>query len=234
MTSIDFTKVWSAILQIGSISGLITLIYTVLINRKNKPGFKFGFRGSSRQTFQKDKLEYCRFDYNGIIRNKSEKPNTITSINLVVWENNKKRDKTLSFGHEPTSILDVSKNKKIRLPVNFKLKEARHFHLKYEIALTGSHDEQLIKEREPLPHSPFLSISKYDYKLIFEDVNENLFDDQGALRSREEINLWWTLPNTFKKLQNGNFLPFIKHYLHLQLVRLNFRIKRVFFNFGFQ
>jgi len=140
MTSSNITR-W--ILDAGSVSGLVALIYTVTQSLRRRPRFKFDFRGSNRQLFNKDNLEYCRFMFDGYVKNQSLDPNSLTAIHLVLWEN-KKRNRYLSFGHTPIEIVNKGSDAKVRLPISFQPREGKHLTLTYEIPLTGTHDISLV------------------------------------------------------------------------------------------
>ena len=203
---------WNVILQIGSISGLFTLFYTISQNLKKKPKFKFDFRASSGSFHAQDNLEYYRLTYDGYIKNQSIEPNSITNICYAVW-GNKAKTKTLSYSGQPCSITDSPNSKKtpLDLPLSFKPRESKHLKIEFDIVLTGTHDKGLVEAVEEVGQNPKLYLPKYQYRLTFKDVNENLFDDQGIIRSQKLIDFWWTLPNTFNKLKEGNPVPYIRH-----------------------
>lgn len=225
---------WQIILQIGSISGLFTLFYTATQNLKKKPKFKFDFRSSSGASFNKDNLEYYKVTFDGYVKNQSIEPNSITNICYAIWVN-KTRTKTLTYGGQPSSIiLDPTSNKKlITLPISFKPNESKHLLIEFEVVLTGSHEKALVEAVEKVSDVYNLYLPKYNRYLTFKDVNENLFDDQGKIRSQKLIDLWWTLPNTFNKLKNGNPLPYIWHMMKIIQCYFLFKLRRLVAHIGF-
>lgn len=225
---------WQVILQFGSISGLLTLFYTISQNLKKKPRFKFDFRSSSGTPHVKDNLEYYRLVFDGYIKNQSIEPNSITNICYAVW-GNKARTKTLSYGGQPCSIVQNPNSEKVSLdlPISFKPREGKHFQIEFDVVLTGTHDKALVSATKPVFPGSNVHLPEYDYQLTFRDVNENLFDDSGTVRSEKLRDLWWLLPNTFNKLKEGNPLPYARHMLKIFWYYILFRIRRGIAFFGF-
>lgn len=225
---------WQVILQIGSISGLFTLFYTISQNLKKRPRFKFDFRASSGSYHFKDNLEYCRLIFDGYIKNQSIEPNSITNICYAVW-GNKARTKTLSYGGQPCSIIMNPNSGKILidLPISFEPREGKHFQIEFDVVLTGTHDKDIIKAVEKISLDSEFYAPKYQYRLTFKDTNENLFDDQGVIRSQKLMDLWFLLPNTFNKLKEGNPLPYGWHMIKIFWCYSLFKIRKFFAYFGF-
>jgi len=225
------TNIWQIILNIGSISGLIALIYTIFQSLRKRPKFKFYFSGIHGQSSHEDKLEYYTFTFNGTLKNQSLDPNSIIRIFLVVWKNRKKNE-TLRFGHGGMTIKNNANNEEISLPITFTPREAMALEIQCKFPVTGTSDDKLLREFVPVqPNSQFL-LPKHEYELAFEDVNENLYDHKGTLCNREEIDLRWTLPNSTRNIHNGIYWPFISHKFKIIWTRIRFRWKIIFQSFG--
>lgn len=227
-------SIWQLILQTGSISGLLTLFYTISHNLKKKPRFKFDFRVSSGTFIFKDNLEQYHLLFDGYVKNQSIEPNSITNICYAVWAN-KSRTKTLSCGGQPFLITlnPNSSQSSVDLPILFKPRESKHLRIEFYIVIQGTHDKKLVETVEKLSPTSEFYAPKYQYRLTFKDVNENLFDDQGRIKSQKLMDLWFLLPNTFNKLQNGNPLPYMGHMLKILYVYVIFNLKRLIGIIGF-
>jgi hypothetical protein len=220
------------ILAIGSVSGLLVLPYTIVQASKKRPRLKFDFSGMSGSGVKKSDAvgEYYRFEFSGTIKNRSTETNSISKIYLVVWADNKKRNSALRLGFGGV-LLDSSKNV-LSLPLELPSRTGKKLEIIFEIPVTGTSDERLLKEFIPVGNSGRFYLPKHKYELCFEDTDENFFDQQGRLRNLNEINLRWTLPNTIKELQKGNIAPFLKHMFQIQKSRILFSIKRISYQIG--
>jgi hypothetical protein len=222
---------WQIILNIGSISGLIALVYTIFQSLQKRPKFKFDFSGQHGQQSREGSLDYYTFIFNGTLKNQSLDPNSINRISLVVWKN-RNRNETLRFGHGGVSIQNRSTQSEVHLPIIFTPREAMALEIKCKFPITGTSDERLLSEFVPVqPGSQFL-LPRHEYELVFEDVNENLYDQKGKLCNRKEIDLRWTLPNSTRTSRNCIYWPFIRHKLKILWSRIKFRWKIIFRSFG--
>jgi len=220
------------ILNLGSISGLLVLPYTIVQAARKRPRLKFDFSGMSGSGAKKSDTvnEYYRFEFSGTIKNRSSETNSISKIYLVVWADNKKRNSALRLGFGGI-LLDSNKNV-LSLPLELPPRTGRRLKVIFEIPVTGTSDEKLLKEFIPVGESNRFYLPKHRYELCFEDTDENFFDQQGRLRNLEEINLRWTLPNTIRELQKGNFIPFLKHMFQIQKCKTLFLLKRIRYQIG--
>lgn len=201
------------ILNIGSVAGLISLFYTISEHRKRRSKFSFDFHGSANGNYEKDNLEFAKFRWEGIIRNESSAENSIVEIDYVVWAN-KARTRSKANGMI-FSVEDANTKEKLAVPLNFKPKESRKITLVADVVLTGSHAMELFKARKSIETgSPFV-LPEYSWDLLFTDVNHFMFDEEGTLRSKKLMDLWWTLPNATRGLNEGNFIPTIKEYIRI-------------------
>lgn len=78
------------VLKIGSVAGLISILYQIQQNRRNRPLFTFTFEGSHAELTECDKHIHCNYYFPGTIRNASLSPNTIVRLYLVVWDKGKR------------------------------------------------------------------------------------------------------------------------------------------------
>jgi hypothetical protein len=105
--------------------------------------------------------------------------------------------------------------------------------LTYEIPLTGTHDRELVHASEKMEFDQRpVWMPKHKYALAFADVNENLFDDHGVLRNQEELDLRWTLVNTFEALKKGIPLPYVGHLLRIWRSKFFFWVRRLLLAIG--
>ncbi len=118
------------------------------------------------------------------------------------------------------------------LPLELPPKTGKSIKIVFEIPVAGTSDERLLKEYVPVGESGRYYLPKHNYELCFEDTDENFFDQQGRLRSLEEINLRWTLPNTTKELQKGNFIPLLKQEFLIKRTGFLFFFKKVSYQIG--
>ena len=225
------SSIWQIILNIGSVSGLIALIYTVFQSLRRRPKFKFDFSSRNGTFSNEDKLLYDTITFKGTLKNQSLDPNSISRIFLVAWKNREKNE-TLRNGFGGITIKNTANDEEIKLPIPFAPKEAMALEIICKFAVTGTSDEKLLSEFVPIRPGSQLLRPKYEYELAFEDVNENLFDQNGKLCNREEINLRWTLPNSTRNIHNGVYWPFIKHKFKIVWSRVRFRWKIILQSFG--
>lgn len=220
------------LLDLGSISGLLVLPYTIVQSSRRRPRLKYDFSGVSGSGVKKSDAvnEHYRFEFSGTIKNRSLETNSISKIYLVVWADNKKRNSALRLGFG--GILLDSRNNVLSLPLELPPRTGKKLKIIFEIPVTGTSDERLLKEYIPVGESGRFYLPKHNYELCFEDTDENFFDQQGRLRNLEEINLRWTLPNVMKELQKGNFAPFLQHMFLIQKSRVSFFFKRISYQIG--
>jgi hypothetical protein len=224
-------QVWTRILQIGSISGLISLVFTISAHVRTRRRFSFGFQGSSGSAATRGDLEFYDWKYLGHVKNESSEPNSIVQVGYVVWAN-KARTRTLSNGMNAV-IKDRHTGVELHAPISFSPLEGKSLQIEFAVCLTGTHDREIIlARRQILGASRSLSLPKHEYQLVFTDTNGRLFDQTGQLRSQKLMNLWWTLENTRRSLKRGNPLPYLWHMTKIVFTSLLFRIRRFFWRLG--
>ena len=222
-------KILEIIFNIGSVAGLFTLFIVIFSSLRKKPKLKFDsshFIGSIKKD---DKSKYI-FEFTGILKNQSIEPNTIVRIYLVVW-GNRKNNSTLRFGYHGLRLIDCQQNIEIELPISFLPREAKKLKIIYEIDYIKT-DKELIEAVEPFKPAISTYVYKYQYELVFEDINENFFDQQGNLINIEENKLRWVMPNFLSELQKGNAKPVSTHRKKIFKTRIKFRIKKFVQNIG--
>jgi len=222
-------KILEIIFNIGSIAGLISLFIMIFASLRKKPKFSFDSLHFIGQVNSNEEKKY-RFEFTGIIKNQSIEQNTIIRIYLVVWSN-KKNYSTLRFGYHDLKIENLQTNQEIELPLSFLPREAKKLKIIYDIDYIGK-DKELIEAIEPFKPSFSTFVYKYQYELVFEDINENYFDQFGKIINIDEKNLRWVIPNFLNGLQKGNSKPLSLHRRKIFKSRIKFRIKNFFQNIG--
>lgn len=222
-------RVLEIIFDIGSIAGLISLFIAIFASIRKKPKFSFDSLGIIGKVDSNDEKKY-RFEFTGILKNQSIEENTIIRIYLVVWDN-KKNYSTLRWGYNGLKIEEPKTNQEIELPLSFLPREAKKLKIIYDIDYIGR-DKRLIEAIEPFKPSLSSFVHKYEYELVFEDVNENYFDRFGKIMNIEEKNLRWLIPNYVSDLQKGDSKPLSIHRKKIFKSRLKFRVKNFFQNIG--
>ncbi len=229
------------LLKTGSLLGFVAFFYTLRINARNVPKFYFDFghfSGINKLNSSDGKIHFaCTFG--GTIINQSSESNYIKKIYLAVWENTKKRDKTLRFGYGGIDkINDKVTEEDLELPIEFKPKEGKRIEIRFLQQATGTCDEKLIEEAKPvayiLPTNPILrlfaknkhSICRSGYELVFEDTKGNMFDQKGKIISGKVLNLTWTL-SSYKGMKR------IRQEVKVRYYKLTFYLKSVFMKLGF-
>jgi hypothetical protein len=229
---ISTEQIIDAALKIGSVSGLVSLIFTIQNQIKKRSKFKFDFRSHAGRVTVHGNLEFYEIMFDGYVKNQSNEQNSITDIFYSIW-GNKSRTKTLANGMG-AEILDADdRDKKIPLPILFEAKEGKHLIIKFSVCLTGTHVNELIRARLPVQEGLPITLPKYEFTLAFKDVDETLFDDKGKIRSQKLIDLWWTLPNTFTSLKTGNPIPYFWHMFRILLAYLGWKLRLIFSAIGF-
>jgi hypothetical protein len=207
--------------KLGSGAGIISLVYLVFQNLRNRPGFKLEFQGGSGTHLEVNGIHQYRYVWDGIVKNQSFSPNAITKVFLVVW-GNKNKTSALRFGFGG-DIKDMSKSEVAKLPLSFLPREAKHLEITFEFPVKGTSDEHLLSQFEPETPGSSFQRPKYEYEICIEDVGENLFDHRGKQLNRLEIDLRWTLPNSVQYLQQGRLSPFLFHDFKITKARFIFR-----------
>ncbi|TAK04930.1 hypothetical protein EPO33_02940 [Patescibacteria group bacterium] len=220
------------LLNVGSISGLFLLPYSVLQAIRKTPSIRFDMRGRSGTMVKDgDRVGKYRIAIAGTIKNKSDWPTSIVNVYLVVWHP-KYKNATLRFGFNPDSVIDPNSGQNVAIPLRLDSCEAKRIDVVFHLETEGTADAKLLREyRSVAPGSPFV-LSKYTYELVFEDIHGNFFDEKGASHSKKEIDLRWTLENTFHDLKNGNPLPYVWHIFRIWRAGVIYRLKTGLHWFG--
>ena len=229
---LDFSKIFAIILKFGSLAGIGSLIFNFTEHLKKRSRFKFDFRGSTGSLRTHENLEFYDIVFDGHVKNQSKEQNSVTEIFYLIWEN-KARTRFLTNGGGATILDGDDRTKKITLPILFEPKEGKHLIIKFSVCLTGTHVNELVRERREIAPGSAFTLPKYDFSLAFKDVDETLFDDMGQIRSQKLADLWWTLPNTFRKLKSGNPLPYLWHMMKIFFAFIGYKISSFVKRLGF-
>ncbi|WP_298188828.1 hypothetical protein [Metallibacterium sp.] len=226
------TEILDVMGKIGSFCGLLALPYLVLQNVRSRPKFSFDFHGSSGKHTQLPGVHQYRYEVQGTLKNRSLDPNAIIKIYLVAWAN-KSKTSYLRNGFGGLTVNDDASKQPLSLPLRFEAREAKGVQVVFEIPVTGTVDERILSEHEPIVPGASVLRQKNEYELCFEDINGNLFDATGLQINSAEAALRWTLPNTVRQFQDGRTWPFFKHYTQILRAKMKFRTRLVAQALGF-
>lgn len=225
-SSFNLDQVWTRILQIGSISGLVSLVVTISDHVRKRRKFSFKFQSSSGTAAKRGNIEFYDLKYWGQINNESGDPNSIVQIGYVVWAN-KARTRSLSEGTNSV-IKDRHSAVQLHTPVLFSPYEGKSLEIEFAVALTGTQNREIVQARTQLPGAtPGMTRPTYEYQLVFTDINGRLFDQTGQLRSQKLMNLWWTLGNS-----RGKPFRYLGHRTKIVALSLWFPFRRFFWRLG--
>jgi len=121
------------LIDIGGIAALIGVPYLVISSRTKRKHFAFDFSGSSGNLIDEKNNTY-KWTFSGTIKNRSEVPNTISQIYMVVWKNNK-RNSWLRMGHGLT-IKDTNSKSNLQCPNYFYPERLKRWNLNIRKILT--------------------------------------------------------------------------------------------------
>lgn len=215
-------EVVHVLLKLGSLAGLVSLIFIIKKQVEKRPKFKFDFHGSRGTVTARDGMHFYDVEFIGHVKNQSTEQNSITTVFYVMWKNNS-RTMTLTNGMNAQVFDPDDNDKNIPLPILFKAKQGKHLRIKFSICVTGTGVGPLIAELEPVLPGSNVMVQKNKITLAFVDTNEIMFDERGHIRSKKLFDLWWTLPNTFSPLGSGNPIPYAKHMLRILVAYIHFK-----------
>src|SRR3954447_3688139 len=112
---------WSAILQVGSISGLLALALNIIQGIKNTPCFKYEFQDyamdiqdAKGRPLEENGSPVSIQRFSGIIRNQSTSVNSLNHIHIIIWRN--ARRSSVKSMRMINSILDKNEKESVYLP----------------------------------------------------------------------------------------------------------------------
>lgn len=220
MINIDFVK---ALLDIGSIAGLFSFVYTVSEHKKKAPKFSFDFRSSSRRTYEKDTRRFAKLTWEGTIKNESLTENSIVGFYYIIWANKSRtRYKTMGM---IDSIQDLNTKEVCSLPINFKPRESKNIILSAD---TTTIHISFFKPRKPVPPGSIATRPEPVWNLAFKDVGHNFFDEKGVLRSEKLIELWSYLPSTARTSKNRKVFSVLRAYSNIFITWTEYQVKSFF------
>ena len=210
----------------------IALLISISQNVSSRSQLEFSFSGKAGGQVIENGQLYYQFRHGGLMKNKSKEKNTITSINLVVWADNKE-ESTLRDGIGPSWMVDNKTGEKIKLPLVVEGREAVDVDIFNKLFVQGTEDEKLLSARQPIaPGSP-ITLPKYDYQLTFTDINGNEFNERGKLINRDVVDMNWTLSNYCGEI-HYKFWPCLIQKSKILDSKIMFRIKNIFHWFGME
>jgi len=130
------------------------------------------------------------------------------------------------MGRVINKVTEVATGNPVNLPRLFAAREGLRIEVEYKIiGWDKSHQAELLTAQKPIGDGKFF-LDRYHYVLAFEDINGHLFDQEGRMRNRKEIDLRWTLPNSLRGVEHGITLAFVKHKLQIYKSRMLFTVKK--------
>lgn len=218
-------KVRDTILKIWSITWLIAFIFTVIDVQRNKPRFKFNSSGMSWNRFERDWKKRYKLSISWILKNQSLIPNSLNVVHTVVWANKSKYSVLRHSVWVNNIISHTDNNSELKLPILLAGYEAKNLLIVSEFIVEWTSDMEILSQYTDTGW--WRMRPKYEYKLLFEDTNENIFDEYWYLCNMEESWLRRTLPNTMHSLKNWNPKEFILHYLEIFVSQIKFWFKKI-------
>jgi hypothetical protein len=181
-----------AILNAGSIAGLITIFLEVHQSKRNRPSFVFTQEGYATVNIQDVQHPHrCDVRFQGIIRNASLHPNTIVRLHLLIWEDNKLHH-AKDHRHGEKSVKNLVTGEPLDLPLRMRARDGLRAEIDFDVRLTDSAGTlTYFGEVLKMP----MESDRSSHELVFEDAAGNYFDRAGRLLSRELIDLYITLVN---------------------------------------
>lgn len=220
----------TSLIDLGGIVGLIGVPYLIISSKTRRKHFDFDFSGSSG-TLSDTKENLYTWTFSGTIKNRSESPNTISQIYMIVWKN-KKHNSYLRMG-SGLKNRDANSDEDLSMPIYFKPREAKKITATYSQKIDpNSADGRILRDMEEVVPGKGLYLHKRWYHLLFEDIDKNCFDHTGKLTDRKQADLWWTLGNSYRKLDDGEVLPTIKHFLNIFYAKFKFVFRRLLWHMG--
>ena len=226
-----FKDLFSSLTDIGGLVALFGVPFLVWNTRTKRKHFDFDFEGSSGLTDQSGNT--YTWTFNGVIKNRSEVANTISKIYLVVWKN-RKRNSYLRFGHNNIEITDTNDSQQLNVPLYFDPREAKRVTIKRMATITSTNDTdyKLLRQQVEFPANSGLFLPKHKYELVFEDIDKNYFDQHGSIRDINQANLWFTLGNSYRQIDDAKIMPVINHFIQILFQKIRFAFKRLSWFFG--
>lgn len=220
--SVDY---WKIVLNIWSITWLIAFLYTTMQVFRTRPRFKFRFAGMQWNVIHNGWMDFYKLYIAWTIKNQSLSPNSINVIHTVVWENKSNYSVLRHSTWVKKIISKTDDDQELHLPILLNWHEAKHLEITSEFPINWTPNEHILSQHIDVWW--WFTLPKYEYKLLFEDTNENIFDENGNLCNMEESWLRFTLGNTIHSLKIWKPWEFINHYLKIVLSKIKFRIKKI-------
>ena len=217
---------WNIILDIWSLWWILAFIYTASQIFRKRPRLKFQFKWQSWTAFKNNWKDFYRLNINWMLKNQSLEPSSVNTIHSVIWWN-KKTFSTLRHSTAIKKIISKTDNwKELKLPFLLNPHEWKDLEIVLEFHVwEWSTDKNLLSQRKKIWE--WLYLPKYDYNILFEDTNENIFDENWKLCNMEESWLRWTIWNTMHSFKDWKHWEFITHYFKILKSKFKFRLKKI-------
>lgn len=217
--------------DIAAVAGLLAFFIKIFETVRWKPLLSFRMHGGGYNPTNIAGTDGVNFG--GFVKNPSLEPNSITNIYLIIWKN-KWRNSAHHFGnvarivysHEKLADIpeiegflvedsEINQYKPINLPLFVEPRQAKNISIEDYIPHSRINEvfKLLSSER----------VKKRDiFELAFEDIMGNLFDMQGRLRNRKEIDLWLKEEETYR---TKNFLKILYFWTNIIGTQCSFFLK---------
>ncbi len=214
------------IVKVGSVAGLLSLLYLVADNRRRRPKLTFQLESQRAEQCVRNGLNYFEWTFEGLLKNVSPDPNTLARIHLVVWQD-RRRNSVLRHGWGGVTVFDRAVNRELPLPMSLGPRDAKSVCVRCEAEMIGTRDLELLNTKVVLPGTdPAVYLPKYVFELCLEDVLENVFDMQGELCDPRERDLRWLRPNAVQARDDGERFAVLQHDVKIAGARIEFLVRR--------
>lgn len=221
------------VFKVGLYVAALTFLFSISQNLSSRSELSFQFAGyAGGLVDEKSNPPNYQINHGGIIANRSQIKNTIMGIDLVVWADPDRKDKILAGGSGNTWIVDQNTGKEIKLPLVIEGKEAVKVNIFNKFPFEDV-DKDLILAMKPTQPGSVFYIHKYEYELIFTDINGNEFSQKGTLINHDVIDLNWTLGNVCDGIHYKKW-PCREEKVKIQYVKVVFSIRNAFHRFGLE
>lgn len=166
------------------------LLYWNQIHITDKPALSFTSLTREYKARSVSYPTWFDFWFDGNVKNSFPESRTVERIGWVVW-----RDEFLGVPYDygyfsiDNSIIEFGEDNKripIILPITFEPNEAKHLGLSFEREVSDSESWAVYSASNP---------GENKASLLFEDANENIYDEQGRVIDNDVLDQWTLLPN---------------------------------------
>lgn len=225
-----WSSAWSMLTNVGAVAGIFALPYTMFQAMRNRPRIVFENTGTPREAREDQGHQYVNLNFNGNLKNRSNTPNSIVKIGLTVATNRSKSAR-LRDGFSGEKIFESSTE--ISLPIHLEPKQSRELNIVCSV-LVANEDARLLQESVPRFDGNRFIEAKYNYELLFEDVNGNTFDMEGHfVNEKMHVLRWCDWSDAIGHLQRHfNPLPAVRVLWHMLRCWIRFRVRVLLISLG--